>query len=358
METIHAQMVVWEFRGSFPDIPTAPGIDIAELTQGDNDPFFVTLPIGRVNAESRYQRVYDEEFVNELARQAVDRRATGILGHLSAEDIRNYRFPPEAIHWVGVQRQNDMLWGKGYMPPGPDRERVRRYKALGKPMATSIFAKMTFERDRTTGKLRALANTLDLHQIDLGPVERAGVPELGAVPIITAEMDNNEVEDISMTDRVQVIREMSVDDVDLIPRPVREAIITAQDPPEEVDMVRELYEVLDLPQTGDVVETVKGLLTDREQTRQQLVDQRIRELVADIKTDGTREVVTELILAKGPATPDEAKTYYDEIVGRDSVKHLLATEVREMMGPNQTTRTQKPAGDGETTYFQFPEEDK
>jgi hypothetical protein len=183
--------VITELRGSFPEnIDYIDGVNIEELTRGDVDPMYLTIPIGRVGSLSGNKRYYDEEWTVELERQVLHERPVGIMGHIKPED-RASSFPIEAVHWVGAARLGDTLWGKGYIPPGPDRDRIRRYKATGRKLATSIFAKADGVWDAAIGAYRMVAKSLKLQQIDIAPYDRAGVPSLAIVPILTAEMDDD-----------------------------------------------------------------------------------------------------------------------------------------------------------------------
>ncbi|MCL4863380.1 MAG: hypothetical protein KJZ93_28510, partial [Caldilineaceae bacterium] len=132
-------MLVWEFKGKYPDVPIATGVDYDALVEGDSDPVFVTLPIGKANVKSGNKRFYDDKFVAELERQVLANKPVGLMGHLSAE-ARATEFPSEAVHWIGARRVGELLWGKGYVPPGDARARLKRYRASGKKIATSIDA--------------------------------------------------------------------------------------------------------------------------------------------------------------------------------------------------------------------------
>src|SRR5690606_5940640 len=130
--------------------------------------------------------------------------------------------------WVGAARDGDTLWGKAYVVPGPVRERIARYKAQGKAIATSIdaFAEGVF--DTAINAYRMVAETLRLNQIDIAPADRAGIPDLAAVPLLTTEMEDApapETEQEPEMDRLQVINEMTPDDARLLPESVRQAIV-------------------------------------------------------------------------------------------------------------------------------------
>lgn len=362
-------MIVWELRGNYPqDIPTFGDVDIQELTKGDDDPMFLTLPIGKVNSKSINGRFYDEAWIQELERQTAEQRPIGIMGHLREEELAT-AFPPEAIHWVGVQRIGEMLWGKGYVPPGEARERVRRYKATNKKLATSIFAEARGAFDKAVGALRMAADSLKLKQIDIGPADRVGIPGLATEPIITAEMGSPEGskdpenEKENDMDKYEVIREMTADDAKLLPDNVREAVLATVTEPPEVALVAELREALGVDEKADPVAIVKEMKTEREKQAKRAVSDRIKELVEDeekgVKLESARGIVMEMIELRAPATPDEAETVFKEVVESDRVKGLLSEMVQATMGPRQRTPAQPQNGaNGSGKYFQIPKEDE
>ena len=207
-------MVVAELRGSYPNVPISADVDYTALIAGDSEPVFITLPIAKPNVKSGNNRYYDEAFALEVMRQTLESKPIGLMGHLSAAE-RSTAFPRESLHWVGAARDSDgMIWGKAYLI-GEARERVRRYKASGKSIATSIDAYAAGEWDESLKAYRMDAKTLRLNQIDLAPTDRAGVPELSVIPHLTSEMaeletDSQETEPImAEKTKLEIINEMT-----------------------------------------------------------------------------------------------------------------------------------------------------
>jgi len=350
--------IISELRGGFPDVQFFEGIDIAELTKGDDDPMFLTIPIGEVDSKSGNGRFYDEKWLNELERQVQATRPIGIMGHLR-EDELGTKFPAEAIHWVGTQRVNETLWGKGYVPPGEARDRVRRYKATKKTLATSIFAKAQGIWDAGLSAYRMIADSMQLHQIDIGPADRVGIPSLARVPGLTAEMQLDEgdetPEEIETMDKLQVIQEMTADDARLLPKPVQDAILATVQPAPEVEIVTELCAALGVEDGQALTAVVTEMKEAQAAAKQQAVTVRVSELVSGgIKIESMRGIVTELITAKRPATVEEAEAAYTAVIEMESVKQQLAAAAQAAMGPNHQTPAQ-PAN-GQKKYFAIPEE--
>lgn len=353
-------MVIWELRGDYPtDIPYFSDVDIAELTAGDNEPMFLTLPIGQANVTSKNGRHYDSDFVAELERQVMQNKPIGIMGHLKPEDLGT-EFPAEAIHWVGTKRVGEMLWGKGYVPPGAARERVRRYKATNKPLATSIFAEAAGTFDKAVNAIRMAAQSLRLNQIDIGPADRVGVPSLARLPLVTSEMQNNQSEE--QMDKLQVINEMTADDARLLPKAVTEAVLATVQPAPEIALVTELRGALGVDGKADVVKLVTELKEEKAKAAKTAVTNRISELVGDkekgIKVESMRGMITELVTARNPQSVEDVEAAYTAVCEMDSVKAALQAAVNGAMGPNMTTPAQPQNGKAVDQWFPLPVEDK
>lgn len=352
-------VAVAELRGTFPHVPVAQDVDYAELIAGDPTPIFLTLPIGKVNVISGNKRFYDEAWLQELERQTLASKPIGLMGHLS-EAERATEFPPEAIHWVGAARDGDTLWAKGYLPVGPARDRIKRYKAQGKTIATSIDADANGVWDDRLGAYHMKANTLKLAQIDIAPADRAGIPALATVPVLTTEMviasaEPSEVQEEAVMDKLSIINEMTADDARLLPEPVRQAVIATVATPPEVATVATVRELLGLDAKADVAGAIAEMKRVQAEQAKAAVTNRITELVTDgIKLEDVRADVTELIVARNPQTAQQAEDAYKAVIEMPIVKKLLGARVVETMGPRQRT----PVQGKQTTnrYFQIPEE--
>lgn len=208
---------VGEFRGTFPDVPIADGVNMDELRALDPDPTFITLPIvPKVGAVSKNGLLYDEALVNSIETQINAKRPGGRFGHLK-EDERDTAYPiPEGM-WLGAKREGDTLWAKAYVH-GAAKSHVRRLKAVGGSIATSIYGKGQYEATDRKG-VRRLVN-FDLESLDFAPPERAALG-YAAAPIVTSEMEKENPE----MDRNQIIAELTAAD---IPAAIREQIVAEQ----------------------------------------------------------------------------------------------------------------------------------
>lgn len=291
---------VAEFRGSFPQITIDQRVDIDALTKGDDDPFFVTLPIARVGETSVNGLVYDEELVTAIEQQVVGKG--GIMGHLKDEE-RNTSFPIEAIDWVGVMRQENTVWGKGYIPPGEAREYTRRLMARGGRLATSIYGPY---QEQLPGEAEGSHHIrgLRLEQLDLAPADRAAL-QLGGEFAITAQMnnDNNDLEDADMATKQEIIAELTVND---LPENLRKQIISEfQATNDNKALIAELTQERNDAKT--LVETLqkevqayqaKEFETALNNTVAELIDWKIEDEAAKEKVNAFRRTVRGRILAE------------------------------------------------------------
>lgn len=355
-------LMISELRGQYPTVPIDSSVDYAALVAGDESPVFVTLPIGKDGVTSRNKRHYDEAFVSELLRQTLAMKPIGLMGHLTEQE-RASAFRAEAVHWVGAVREGGILWGKGYVPPGEARERLSRYKATGKSIATSIDAEATGTWDDSIGAYRMKAESLKLGQIDIAPADRAGIPDLAAVPVLTREMSDTPPADEPIQqepemDKLQVINEMTADDARLLPTAVRDAVVAAIPAAPEIAQVQELRSILGVDASGDLTTVIKRMAEMQERQERAAITARISELAADkdkgIKLEAVRGLVVELVAARNPASVQEVDTIYADVVKLPSVTSALAETVQRTMGPRQTSPVAPQAESGK--YFNIPKE--
>lgn len=171
------------FGGKFPKVPFAPGVDADALLKDDPDPFFVTLPIARVNAVSANGLLYTRELVESIVAQINADKPTGIRGHIKDED-RATAYPNPDVYWVGAVMQGDTAFAKGYIPPGDTRQEYRIKKKVKSDVATSIYGKPRNVVPLADGRYTL---ELTLEQIDLAPPKRAAL-FLGGDFEVSAEM--------------------------------------------------------------------------------------------------------------------------------------------------------------------------
>lgn len=327
--------IIGEFRGNYPTIAPDPSVDLAALTSGDDAPFYVTLPVGEVGKISQNGLHYDEALVSAIQEQIVGRG--GIMGHIKAEE-RDTAFPIEAADWIGTVRQGDTLWGKAYIPPGAAREYIRRLKARGGQLATSIYGPYGEKETLPDGTHRIRG--LRLESLDLAPADRAAL-KLGGQFAVTAQMEqsNTDSEDDNMElTKEKVLAELTVED---IPEALRKVI--AKEIAATTDTEKQLTELKQ--QIADKDQIIGTLQTDLAAKRVQefdaVLDAKVAELVdwqvegddAKGKVEAFRRTVRTRILAELGEEQDAEKLADAVKVAWDDMQPLAEMIRDALAGP-------------------------
>lgn len=211
--------VITEFRGVPPDIPLRAGVNVPLLTEGDSDPFYITVEISTEGRTSKNGLVHDAALADTLVKQINAQASEGIMGHIKEGD-RATAFPVSDVHWLGAARHGKSTWAKGYIPrtAQAQREHFRILKATNGRAATSITGPAVKELvDKNKGTWRA--TNFQLEQLDLAPFTRAALPPDSDF-MITREMSSEEHNDM---DKTQFLAELTASEV---PATVREQILS------------------------------------------------------------------------------------------------------------------------------------
>jgi hypothetical protein len=244
--SIKEASAITKFAGDFPQITNYPGVNLEMLTEGDVNPFFITLAIAEVGRTSSNGLLYDKELVDAIARQL--QGSGGIQGHIP-EGEENTTFPIDAVDWVGHVFQDNVLWAKAYVPPGETREYLRRLKARGGKLGTSIYGygeREFVDEEQTVWRSR----NFELHNVDLAPPKKAAL-EMGGEFLVTAETTNSD----NKLRGTHMPTEITLADV---PQSIREQIIRQAQLETDAGRVSELsQQVTDLNNRVAELETIR-----------------------------------------------------------------------------------------------------
>jgi len=307
-----------EFKGQFPDVPTYAHVDVDLLHKNDPDPFYVVLPVARVGEVSANGLVYDEELVSEIEAQLPG------LGGIRGHNFDATAFPVESHDVVGHVREGDTLWAKLYVPPGEGREDMRRRKARGGKVGTSILGKFAKRIAEANGQWRAKG--LKLESLDLGPITRTALNLGGAFAVVSELSDT--VED--GMDKEQVIAELTPGD---LPQALRDAIIREHEAASETDnVVAELR--AELSDKAAVIAELTGKIDQfKREAFEHRLDGRIAEMV---QVEKLRPIVRRAVLATLPAdaSDEQAEKALAEYLDGDEYQPLARAMVAELSGPH------------------------
>lgn len=219
-------------KGVFPTVETYEHVDTNLLYQGDSDPFHITLPIAEIGRVSQNGLDYDKELVESIAEQ-LQQGGEGIRGHIPTSEL-DTAFPIADVYWIGHRMEGNLLWAKGYIPPGDNREDIRRRMAVNGTLGTSIFGSAIKETvDKQKGRSVWKARNFVLEQVDLAHSKRASL-SMNRGFTITREM----VTEGEMPPEITTIAD--------VPEPIREQIIRDYEAQGKAERVAELEQKLKL----------------------------------------------------------------------------------------------------------------
>ena len=279
-ELLHEQTSA--FEGNYPEITHRSDFAIDD---DDDDPIFMTLPIGEVNSKSRNGRFYDRAFYTELVRQVNggEDPVTGIVGHRNLK-AQSYEVKLPSLEWVGATLEDDtgLVLGKAYVLPEDQqlRRNVRRAKKRKKKVATSIWGTTLMRGDRATKP--------ELKSIDYVDPARAGVEAAIATPIITQEMI--ESEEKKMPENTQDILSELRTDRNLALEERVKAEHERDLLQEQVQVVSELETLLE---TKDVLKHVTEMKEQISEMKEALT--LVQELRETLGTEDVRKHISELV---------------------------------------------------------------
>jgi len=359
-ETIRvAETQLHKLQGEFPEVPTYPHVNTDLLYKGDSEPFHITLPIAEIGRVSGNGLEYDEALVNSIAEQ-MQAGVGGIRGHIPDEQLAN-AFPVDAVLWVGHQRDGNLLYAKGYIPPGETREDVRRKKAVGGSIATSIFGQAVRETQQNNKK-GWRARQFQLEQIDLAPTKRAALANRKGFVITRETMQEDRMPEV-----------ITVADV---PETLREQIILASETARKAERVAEMeQQVAELRQYANIVAEIRTVLgpdTDISKTVTEYHNAMLRltemlgikefanvtvrveemhETVAEFKRQQFEGAVNGQIaeLTKWEPKTDDGKKRVEAF--RASFRRALVSELKDERAPEKIAETAKTLWDGEFQYL-------
>lgn len=190
------------------------GIDIDALTEGDNDPMFITIEA--LNEGVSANKVnYSREVIMEIAAKVNELKPDGYMGHIDDKDIQTKNPRSETI-WLGATTAEVngklRMFIKGYvMPYAKDlKTYIKKAKAVKKSIAVSIFGAAQKTIDAINKVYNIVPNTFKLQSIDWARSAGAGVMTLGAFSV-TKEMAATS--ELHLQPREEIIKSISVDEL-------------------------------------------------------------------------------------------------------------------------------------------------
>lgn len=318
------------------DIPYSPKVDIKKLTEGDDDPMFVTVEVLNPSVSANKRR-WTPELLATVAEQINDKVPDGYLGHLKDEDRATAMPEPQTI-WVGATiKEIDgkmRLLAKGYVMPYADKLRsyIKKAIAAGKQVAVSVYG----EALQTWNKVDKLydISEFDLESIDWARTGSAGITP-AFIPVIAREQTDESNMEVKLSEAtLEQLKELRPDLVDALKEELAKPAepVTPEPAPApaeptpapEATEVHEMRSLLGVEEGKSVIAEMKA----REDERATLLDVYMDSKVAEVVTKtALRGVFKKMVVSEMKGTgikaidnavesllqSDEGKTFIAEM---------------------------------------------
>lgn len=316
--------MVTQFGGKYPDVPFAAGVD-SEAFLTDKDPFFVTLPIAQVGVKSGNGLDFKRADVERIVQQVNTKRPEGNTGH-TPKDKRSSEYTIPKVRWLGAMIDEDgVAWGKAWVPNyAPEvREFFRDAKRSGAKVGTSIYGL----------KGAAGLSDMDLESIDLGHPDRLGVREVGAIPQITSELQDENHEEATIMAENELINELRTQrdsNVALVAE-LTGKVATAEKLASELQTKATLADAVIAELGADPVKTAKDLIAELVDLKKAKLANAIDDVIAElVKVPALRGIAKKEVA--GAKSTDEARTLITEFMETDEYQELATALVLKASG--------------------------
>lgn len=307
------------------DVKLPSDIDIKKLTEGDNDPVFVTVEA--LNPQiSRNRRRWTEEAMRSVAEQVNTKRPDGYMGHIKEEDA-DWVTPSSQTIWLGAEihhvKGKPRLFIKGYVMPYAKtlKNYLRKAQAAGKAVAVSVYGK---GRETVNRALKAYdISDFVLESIDWARGGRAGIQTAGILKL-TAEMEKK-----YDTDRNKIVMGLSYDDLSK-ERPDLIAEIANDIRGDMLEDVKDEVKRQTIAEMGSEVTQLKREKAER------LVDELLQK---QIKLKSARNLIKSGIIAEMTSFDDDSVTnLVTSYLNKDDTKTVIAEMAKSLPStPSPTT---------------------
>ena len=341
--------MVSELRGSYPDVPYAPGVDAEGIRQDDPNPMFVTLPLVKVGGVSRNGLHWNRTAAERIVAQINERKPEGYLGHVPAEK-RSTQFEFGKLRWVGAKLHDDgTVWAKAYVPKYAEdaRDYFRLAKRTGAFVGTSVYG---LKGDKGI-------EDMTLESVDLGHPDRVANPSAVAVPLVTSEMvetpapagagdvteikqEENpvEAENKAVVSELIEARDVALGQVAELKgqlETVSAQIVELKAAAETLQQISELV-------GGNALETVRAWQTERAAAEKAAREAAVQAVVSELVA---LEALRPLVLAQmgDVADAEAARARVTELLGRDDMQVIAEALKSSVMGPRAVVTAARQA---------------
>jgi cation transport regulator len=323
------------------DIPTFDGIDVEQLTKGDDNPVFVALPIFQTGRIAEDGLRYTERFTAGLAAQMAEHRVTGHMGHLPDMPLFGEGYEkgvPPGI-WVGIKQAEDSRYfGKAYILKSRSdvRDYMQSMQAAGGLVGTSIYGPVDLDaymfHDDGTYEVDPAGFTL--RHIDFVEADRAALQDMNRDLKILAHSISADQGEVDM-EFEEYLESMEPDDiVAALPESVIAAVLEQNAPDEKPNAGDTEAQDAQLSQiTGKLAQADRQLAQAKAKLFQMALDAAVREAV-ETDDESLRDFVQVKTLQQLGSETDENKIadVVTQIVESDTYTALATAVLSQKQG--------------------------
>ena len=320
--TTPATIAEMEMNSTLIDVPFAPGVDVEALTKDDPDPLFVTVEV--LNPQvSKNKNNWTIDMLHDVAKQINESRPNGYMGHLDEAEMHT-KNPETVTIWLGAKvvetDSGPKLFAKGYVLPttlGTSfKTYLRKAKAAAKQVAVSVFG--LADKKWNDIKKAYDIRSFDLESIDWARHGKEGIAGMSYYAL-ASEMENNNNLNNPM-DKIEVIKEMKVDDLKEHNPAIVQSIISEQASSHQT-VVSEMEQKI--AKANENNEAMYSLVVEME------VDNLLN---AESLNNGVKKIIKEMVMEEitnDPTRPEGADGGSDEQVDAEGKKKAVKTAAKE-----------------------------
>ena len=324
------------------DVPLAKGVDIEALTEGDNNPVFVTID-ALADTISGNKRRWTTEELHRVAKQVMESKPDAYQGHLKQED-RSSKAPDSKTLWLGAKvashKGKNRLFIKGYILPKESkfRDYIKRAKAVGKRLAVSVYGSAVEKWNENIGAFDI--SNFKLESIDWARPGSEGVPNSGYLTV-TSEMDGGEEMDKSEAIKTSTISEIR----EYNPNVVQEIENGAKAELEQT--ISEMTETLGLDDSKDLPKIVSEMKTHVESLEKDVAENEVDKLLGSkVSNVAARKAMKKIVIGemKGATDKKTIEETVQSVLDSEEGKALVGSFNVPVLTPGGKDNRDKTSG--------------
>ncbi|MBO8169339.1 MAG: transcriptional regulator [Thermoanaerobacteraceae bacterium] len=311
------------------DIPLAPGVDLAALKSGDQDPMevVVEVPAGR----SKRGWNYLPSSLQAIVKHVQEKTLSGFLGHQKPDEIDN-KFEPPVTHWVGAKWQDGKAYFRGVIDAAA--KDLKRWIRAGRVKQVSIFG---FPKLQQVAGETQVVDYRPL-SIDWTPLDRAGMPtRIVAIGEMDEILTGGGHEPMNWKELIAKLKAMLASKEVTLGQVVGEMGWNVQELAGEIDAnwlkevtgavetLNKVREVLGVSGEMDIVkvaeEAAKAVTEQRKVSHEKLVSEVIKEKVSG---EMAQNLVRRMLHIQEGATKEQIAGEIDALLKDESIKEAIS----------------------------------